>query len=344
MKLLCRLFVVFVVCLLNVGCVHELPKSGEPRNVVLHFHHDIGWSYHDVVLSRSFAEANAIAKSGNVHARYHLLFYPAGLYTYPVLEMEIHSPDIAREDFDEAVMLPPGNYDLFVWSDYSDANLKTSFFFDSSDHSNILYSEPYNGNNELRDAFRAFASFTVQPTLEADYFEEVAVIIERPLARYEIVATDLREFLQREISRNSVVGYSDAPAMDLEAALSAVPLDEYSAKVHYTEYMPSCFDNFRNNPVDSKVGVSYDATITALSANEARIGFDYVMVNGQESGVKVAVEIFDKSGNKIASSNSFTVPTRRSQNTTVRGKFLTSEASSGVSIDPTFDGGFTVFI
>lgn len=326
------------------ACVHEYPESGEPHDVVLHFHHDIGWSYSDMTIGRSGVEPPAPAIEG-VHARYHLLFYRAGDYTYPVLDKELMSGDLSRQDFDESVSLPPGDYELFLWSDYADAERQASFFFNSSDHSSIVYSEPYNGNNELRDAFRAYAGFTVQSTVDYNYREDVPVTIVRPLARYEIVATDFGEFVQREITRNKSTEQSAEESTghdNADAPSRALDVNDYRVVVKYPEYMPSTFNNFSNGPIDSNTGISYDAVITPLGNDEARIGFDYVMVNGNESSVKVAIEIYTKEGLKIASSNSFDVPTKRSHNTTVRGRFLTSQGSGGVKIDPTFNGTYII--
>lgn len=340
MKRIINLLTICTMTLLLGSCVHEFPEAGEARDVVLYFHHDIEWSYHDITVSRATVESPTASIEG-IHARYHLMFYNEGEYDYPVLEKELYNEDLSREDFSEEVMLPPGNYEMYLWSDYADASLQKSFFFDSKDHSAIVYSEPYNGNNELRDAFRGYAKFSVQPTVELDYHEDVSVTIERPLARYEIVATDFEEFIQKEISRRQQLPDRN---MDLEAPQRVIAVEDYKVKVKYTGYMPSKFNNFDNGPINSSVDVSYDAEITALSSSEARIGFDYVMVNGEESSVMVAVEIYNSDGEKIASSNSFEVPTKRSRNTTVRGKFLTSEASQGIIIDITFEGIYIVNI
>lgn len=339
-----RLFLILLagVLFLCVGCVHETPESGAPRKVTLHFHHDAGWSYTDMTISRGEVTPPAPLIEGT-HSRYHLFFFLSGNTGFPILEKEIFREDLSRADFSEEVTLPPGNYEVYLWSDYADSNLQVSHFFDSADFSNIVYSEPYNGNNELRDAFRAYAVFTIRTTIENDYQEDVWVNIERPMARYEFVATDFGEFQQRELVRSRSRNAGNEARGD-EAQFSESALDGYRVKVRYTGYMPTCFDNFRNKPVNSQTGMEYEARITPLSDEEARIGFDYVMVNGHESTVKVALEIYDSDGEVIATTPSFDVPTKRSQNTTVRGRFLTSSVGSGIGIDPSFKGEFNIRI
>ena len=98
------------------------------------------------------------------------------------------------------------------------------------------------------------------------------------------------------------------------------------------------------NSSDAKYRVvSYDGSITQLDDGEALLSFDYVMVNGHESSIPVAVEIYDGK-TLIANTGAINVPIVRNRLTTVRGKFLTSRANEGVGIDPGFDGDFNIEI
>lgn len=66
------------------------------------------------------------------------------------------------------------------------------------------------------------------------------------------------------------------------------------------------------------------------------------MVNGHESSVAVAMELYDPKGDLIGRTNTVNVPTKRGQNTIVRGKFLTSQTSGGVGINPDYNGDFNI--
>lgn len=334
-KFLC--IICFVTLIVSTGCVHELPNSGSRRDVLLHITHAIGWTYHDMTVTRGDIPAY-VSESPESGARYHIQVFTAGDRTLKLYETEVFNLDMTRSDFTTTLSLPPGEYDLYVWSDYAAAETQNSYFFHSDDFSSIYYSDPYNGNNELRDAFRGMVSFTVDANIDDNYYAEAEVELERPLSRYEFVSTDLAEFITAEETRTKGGIVVEDPA----AAPSRLPLEQYRILMKYTGYMPSIFNNFTNRPVNSATGIEYEAKVVKLNDNEARLGFDYVMVNGRESSIKVALEIYDPTGELVGRTHSVDVVTKRGMNTTVRGKFLTSQVSGGVGIDPSFNGEFNV--
>lgn len=320
-----------------VSCVHEWPEDARPvREVRLNVSHTLNWDQFDMTVSRDPAADNSTT-------RYHFKIYDSdNIGGSPVSEVEFTRGDLARGDFSTTVNVPAGDYTLYAWSDIADASNSRSRFFDTSDFSKIIYSEPYGGNNDLRDAFRGVTSFSVFDNLEADYSVEADLPMERPLARYEFISTDLIDFLEGEAGRGMITFSRGDSPLDIP---SRVPeFNKYRVRMIYSGYMPSTFNNFTNKPVDSRTGMSYDAKITVINDSEARLGFDHVMVNGAESSVAVALEIYDPKGQLIGRVNTINVPTKRSRNTTVRGRFLTSKATGGVGIDPGFNGDFNIEI
>ena len=322
------------------SCVHEFPEKGEARKLVLHISHDTDWTYHDMTITRGDIPAPAI-DGFNPGARYHIRVYPKGSQDVLIQETQFVSDDLTRGDFTMTLQVPPGSYDLYVWSDYADLGTKNSYFFNSGNFGAIVYSEPYNGNNELRDAFRGAVSFDIDSNIDANYYEEVWVQLERPLARYEFIATDLEKFIEDETTRTEGAQQAATKASP-DDPTRGLPLDQYRVKMIYAAYMPSKFNNFTDRPIDSSVGQTYSAKIVRLNDKEARLGFDYVMVNGRESSVKVQLEVYDPKDEPVARISPIDVPTKRSMNTTVRGKFLTSKVSGGVGINPDFNGEFNV--
>lgn len=328
-----------VLPVLSASCVHEFPD--EPRvepKIGLRVTHSLEWTYREMTVTR------ADGRDPEALARYHFKIFAKGETSDPVAEEIFTREDLERNDFFTTLNLPAGNYDLYAWSDYADPKNEESLFFTTSDFTGITYTEPYNGNNHLRDAFRGFLSFTVNCESDCAMQEEV-LELERPLARYEFRATDIMEFIDKETTRGQLTR-SDAPIgpnMSPEEIEQRLPeLGSYRVRMIYTGYMPSKFNNMLNRPVDSRTGMEYDAKITALSTEEARLGFDYVMVNGSESSVPVAMEVYDPSGLLIARSNPIDVPTKRGQTTIIRGRFLTSTASGGVGINPDFNGDYNI--
>jgi len=96
--------------------------------------------------------------------------------------------------------------------------------------------------------------------------------------------------------------------------------------------MPSKFNMWDDKPNDSSLGVSFASDITLLDEHNARLGFDYVMVNGRESSVMVAVGLFDENGVRLSMTNPIEVPLKRSMLTTVKGSFLMQDTGGGVAM------------
>lgn len=318
------------------SCVHEWPETkGNQREVRIDVSHTLHWDQFDITVSRTPMPETSVA-------RYHFKIYESDHTDIPVSDIELTRNDLTRNDFTTSVYLPEGDYTLYAWSDIADATTSKSHFFDSSDFSAITYSEPYNGNNDLRDAFRGVTSFHVGETIDDSYTVSADLPMERPLSRYEFISTDLVEFLEGEASRGMFAFSRGDSPLDIP---SRVPeFNRYRVRMIYSGYMPSTFNNLTNKPVDSSTGVNYDAQITVLNESEARLGFDHVMVNGAESSVAVALEIYDPDNELIGRVNTINVPTKRGSNTTVRGRFLTSKATGGVGIDPDFDGDYNIEI
>lgn len=330
--------VMILLMLSGTSCVHEWPENDLPkRDIIVNVKHLQNWTYTEMTVTRN----------DNLPAlcRYHFKIYPAGTTQIPVAECEFTTSDLDRNDFSTTISISEGDYDLYVWSDYADGNTSKSYFFDTSDFLSIGYTSPYNGNNELRDGFRGKVSFSVASTIDAEYHQEIDVTLERPFARYEFRATDIMDFIDREITRGNRNLSNELITGSPEEIEMRVPeLNKYRVKMIYSGYMPSKFNNILDRPVDSSVGMSYDARITVLSQEEARLGFDYVMVNGHESSVALAMEIYDPDGEMIGRTVTVNVPTKRAQNTVVRGRFLTSQTSGGVGINPDYDGSFNIEI
>lgn len=328
-----------MVCVLLPSCVHEFPDYHREREVILHISHNLEWTYHEMTISRGDDDLRALA-------RYHIQVFREGESKYIVYETEFTHWDLERGEFSYPIRLNEGTYDIYVWSDYADSESGQSMFFDSTDFSGIIYTTPYNGNNMLRDSFRGMTKVKVEESIMDDYKEDVEIVMERPLAHYEFRATDLMDFIDKETTRGRMSDSSDSfKGKSRDEIIQRLPeLSKYTVKMIYTGYMPSKYNNVLDRPVDSMTGMSYDAKIEILSEEEARLGFDHVMVNGSESSIPVAMEIYDPDGNMIGSTNTITVPTKRGRSTIIRGRFLTSSATGGIGINPDFDGDYNIEI
>lgn len=268
--------------------------------------------------------------------------------------------DAATDDRTVTISLPPGSYRYVVWSDYVEAGSDADLYYDTSDFSEIALrsagspSEAYihRGNSPWRDAFRGEGSFRVGADGAmyapddrdcASPLAEAVITMRRPLARYVFVTTDLSDF----ISRHGLRPLSDE--VDTESSprpLPTVDLSDFRVVFRYTGYMPSVYNAHIDKPVNSITGVSFDGAITrADDGNTAELGSDYISVNGHETSVQVAVDVYDRNtGTRVASTNPITVPLVRNRLTIVRGRFLTSKAGSSVGISPGFKDDINIEI
>lgn len=330
-----------MLSILAVGassCVHQWPNPEYiDHNVLLTVHCDTEWlPDYEMTLSRA-------DESGDVKVRYRFVVFPAG-YTYsPVADFTVYKTDMSRQDFTQELSLPPGDYDVWAWSDICDAD-GSSLFYDDSDLAAITFKTPYAGDSNEKDAFRGMTSFSVERTVDEGPSVEARIDLSRPLARYIIIANDLEYFLEKEVARGRGASADLSAELGSTMAPMYAHLADYTVKIVYPMYLPWIFNNYQNNPFDSATGVSFECKMSQLSETEAQIALDYVMVNGEESSVQMQVEIYDATGELVSRSNVITAPTKRDRTTIIYGKFLTTLTSDGVGIDPGFDGDYNIEI
>ena len=181
--------------------------------------------------------------------------------------------------------------------------------------------DPYTGSTPHRDCLYGTAVLDLrQYRDEWNARVQVKVDMVRPLAKYELIATDVQKFLQKT---------------QKQRAGSAA----YAIAVSYGFYFPLGFNVLTGKPDRSEMGVAFTAplTVTDNGSGECTLASDYIFVNGDESYVPLGIEIKDNAGNGISRTTGIDVPYRRGHLTTVRGHFLTNRYDTGIGIDPDFD-------
>lgn len=216
-------------------------------------------------------------------------------------------------------------YDVVVWSQLlEDAEMPP--FYNPSNFSKIhIIDENYRGNTNYRDAFRG--ALRVNATTGTGIRH--VVHMRRPMGKFELLTTDLSEFLDREtVVRN------------LPTRASA---EDYRVLISFPMYYPNSYsakDDRRENAIG---GVAFETRMTVTGYSEASLGFEYVMLeNSPDGGVQARVDVYRFDGTRVAGSSTFTVPMRRDHHTVLRGAFLSMEGSGGVGIDPGFNGDHNI--
>ena len=115
---------------------------------------------------------------------------------------------------------------------------------------------------------------------------------------------------------------------------------QYRHAWHFSEGLAAVVDD------NGKVGfINYDNEMVIPAVYEYVPSHDYVFVNGTHTTLSLSLYVYDEQGELMASSYPVDVQIVRNKLTVVKGEFLTSKASGGVSISPGYEGkDYDIFI
>lgn len=346
--------------------VHEWPETDfSTTDFALHLQFDTDLPlYQEIYYSRGDLSALDQDSRTSIYdhdIRHIIEVYPAGngsksrATASPVCSFVYNESSVVNFDRTYNVKLPEGDWDIYVFTDFVDAGSQNDKYYKTSDFSAIIYPDrgSYSGSNECRQVFRGMTSVHVEHPyrfLEDETLPnyEATVEMRRPMARYEFISTDMDEFIKllpNISSRYRESRGNDDPAAESDGSrsLSRADIEEFKVVFRYTAYMPSQYNVFSDKPTDSWTGMTYESRMDIVD-DGISLGFDYLFVNGSEAIANVACEVYNGDGEKIASTPSIEVPVLRSKNTIVKGEFLSSSSSGGVTIQPGFDGDYNIEI
>lgn len=262
-------------------------------------------------------------------------------------------PNDGHLDHSLILNLPEGSYDFKVWTDYVESNSTSDKYYNTSDFEEIILADrsPHSGSNTYREAFRGYGNATVlDPLLYIDDVaenirNEATVEMIRPMGRFEFISTDVEVFLTRVMEMMKEQGKllnfelsSDSKAA-YDQLLQAININGYKAVFRYNAFMPCSFNMFTDKPADSWTGISFTSPMVMdPTYKEMVMGHDFVFVNGSETTLSISLEVYNDKDEKVSATNPIYVPIVRNKLTIVKGEFLTSTASGGVSINPGYEG------
>lgn len=319
-------FLLSVLMMLVTSCkdIHQFPEIPETIMFRLRLEYKTAmpwWEYYLPSMTRSdFHDEDNVREKGEI--RYTISFQPFdGGETYSFVR---YGDVVSGYDAEFELSLPPGEYNVTVWSDFADEAGGLYRFYDLSDASSIrLETGDYEGCTDYKDAFRGTSRLSLFFDPEDKTVHTTVVEMERPLAKFEFVSTDLAEFI-------SASGEKD--------------MSSYSVRFYYPAYLPRVFNMSTDRPSDSTTGIWFDGKIEPLNASEVSLGFDYVLVNPGESSINVQIVLTGKDGKVLTTSSTIPVPVIRGYKTIVKGNFLTQDSESGVRIDTEYDGEYNIFV
>ena len=207
------------------------------------------------------------------------------------------------------VPVDEGTYDLRLWSDCADPETGLSPYYDASDLRQVaMTTAPYAAGVDGRDAAYATAVGA-----------SVALRLERPLARYRLVATDVDKYA---------------------AAGGVPPLSDLTVRVDYEGFFPSSFNVATGKPNDAVEGLSYTCKPSSGGGADGglTLASDWILAADADNEISLTVSLLDAEGRTVGRTRRVRVPYRGGRLTTIRGSFLTAgSGSGGVGLDHCWD-------
>jgi hypothetical protein len=333
-----RIIWLLVAALLAWACdVHEFPTENQYVDITLNVTFD-----DNLALYREIDYTKAEPKERRMRHTIEA-YYATGPATWAI------EPDFRTtvytdgpQDVTVNLKLEPARYRLMVWSDYTDAS-GSSLYYDPTDFNSIRIPDTaYIGSDPYRDAFAGVKEMDLTQVLEADAHIEETLTMTRPVGKYSIVATDRDAFLKMYISRiKERMMRENVGTKAQEPRVEDIDIDIFKVVVVYTGFLPDTYNMWMQRPTDARTGVQFESRLREMEGGDLELALDYVIVNGEESSVSVGMFIYDDY-NEILATIQTNIPLHAGMRTTLTGKFLTSGAASGISIQPGYDGEFNI--
>lgn len=350
MKRLQYLIICIPLLLLTACDVHEWPDTPEFVKFHLRLKYETDMTeWHHVYDDISVTEVG-YGETYDNHLEYGQIRYI--IRAYPVSDKQRLTSDYRHEfvftrniadgyDHEVTLDLLPGDYNIMVWSDLMKSSGDTPFH-EAANFAEIRLKGEHQPNTDYRDAFRGSNRISLVADIMERLPDTLDIAMQRPLAKFEFVTNDVKEFIDKEISRVNSKANGGKATSDDETLSRVINLEDYKVMFYYVGFMPDAYSIHTDKPVDSSTGILFESTLKKLTESEASLGFDYVIVNEKKSAVTVKVGIYDKEDLQLSLSEPIEVPLQRDHHTIIRGMFLMSEASGGVTINPEFDGDYNL--
>lgn len=217
-------------------------------------------------------------------------------------------------------------YQLAVWVDYVESDTIADLYYDTQTGGNlmnIIGNGSYRGNTEWKDVFCGCAELDLTPYAD-QWNVRVPLDMElaRPVARYELVADDVDEFLAR-ISSGEVSG------------------NRFVARFTYTQIVPTGYNVVDALPRQSLMYQSFKKTVqqsSLIAGQDFTVAMDYVFCTSDLQQIPATLEILSGDEEEVLAATNLNLPLRAGRSSTLRYSFLTADPNGGVVFDPEYDG------
>ncbi len=315
-----------------ISCdVHEFPDVPATRPVCIRLHYDTEMTIWNHIIDDAVMTAQEPGPSGasileSGFMRYIIRTYPLSVDNLtPYTQEFVFMRDVSEGyDAEFNIDMVPGDYTVMVWSDLVH-HKENPPFYNAGNFAEIRLTGDYRGNTDYRDAFRGTDRISIASDIMERDADTLDTSMQRPLAKYEFITTDLIDFIAKETKLQT-----------------KVDTDSYKVRFHYAGFMPDAYNMNTDRPVDSAAGIMYESGLDILNDHEASLGFDYVFAGENVSSVAVQIGLYGEEDRQIALTDPILIPLRRSCHTVIRGSFLMQQATGGIVINPEFEGNYNI--
>ena len=271
-----RKILYFIMCLpillLSACDVHEWPETPEFVKMHLRLNYETDMTEWEHLYDGISVIEQGYGETYDNHQKYGKIRYI--IRTYPISEKQRASQNYSQEfvftkditeGYNHEVTLDvlPGNYYIMVWSDLIETS-GDSYFYDADNFAEIKLQGEHQGNADHRDAFRGTNSVSLVADIEEHQPDTLDVAMQRPLAKFEFITTDLQKFIDKEmeiLKKETETRGHDNP--------TRVDINDYKVIVLYSGFMPDTYNMNTDKPIDSSMGVFFESELNALNENEA---------------------------------------------------------------------------
>lgn len=339
MKTALQYIFIEAICLLSlfsfVGCSEGAAAMDEGENTIVRIElkfdtEEYIYDGKEVIGTSSVNIAENAANGDCI--RYIIRVYPAAkipIQKNCIKEIVLNRNITEGYDLGVDMEIVPGNYDIMVWSDIVKGGMPT---YDAEDFTEITLLGNRDGNNGYTYAYRGTTSVSLSDFSVEEGAAPIEITMERPLAKFEMVANDLIQFIDRESEKTSGGGIDGL----------TINTDDYTVVFFYVGFMPDTYSIYKDRPVDSATGVCFKSKINRLNDYEASLGSDYLFVNEKESAVTVRVGVYDSKNELVSLTSPIKVPLMRGHHTQLRNAYLSAKSSDGILIDPNYNGNYNL--
>ena len=226
------------------------------------------------------------------------------------------------------IELKPGNYQIMVWSDLIQSDVNHCVY-DADDFSDIVLLKEYHVGNDCQDAFRGSSRVNLSEVVDVE--QTLCIEMQRPLAKFEFISTDLTEFISREMNRQ-----------EAKLANGSINLDDYKVVFYYVGFVPTAYSIYSDRPSDSRTDVMFTSSLEKISESNVSLGSDYVFVNNKASAITIQVGVYDLKNTLVSLTSPIKVPLNRNFCTVMSGSFLIQKSSGGIQLDLEYSGDFKI--